>query len=92
MFLLIFISITYVIKFSIYLRSTFFFLSFRATVCFTNPVYRLIRMTPLQLLRISVGSLSFGIYALRHAATRCGRPGPMGDSTLQPRFLKLLYQ
>jgi uncharacterized protein VirK/YbjX len=49
--LFIFISTTYIITISIYLRSKFS-LSFRATFCFTNLDYLLIRIT-LQFLRIS---------------------------------------
>jgi hypothetical protein len=40
----IFISTTYIIKFSIYLFSKFFF-SFRASFCSINPDYRSIKMT-----------------------------------------------
>jgi hypothetical protein len=54
-FLFIFISAMYIIKFSTYLFPKSF-LSFRATFCFTNPDYRLIRTTP-QLIRIREGLL-----------------------------------
>jgi hypothetical protein len=43
--LFIFISTTYIIKFSIYLFYNLF-LSLRVTFCFINPDYRLIRMIP----------------------------------------------
>jgi hypothetical protein len=52
-FLFIFISTTCNIKFSIYLFSVSFFFSFRATFCFTNPQYRISRMTCRLLIRIS---------------------------------------
>jgi hypothetical protein len=57
--LFIFISTIYVIKFSIYLCSKFFFffLSFRATFCFTNPEYPLIQMIYPQFLWIGEGLL-----------------------------------
>jgi hypothetical protein len=45
-FLFIFISTTYIIKFSICLYSEFFFLSFKSVFCFTNTDYLLIRTTP----------------------------------------------
>jgi hypothetical protein len=38
--LFIFISTTYIIKFSIYLFSKFIFLSFKAILCFISPDYR----------------------------------------------------
>jgi hypothetical protein len=44
-FVFIFISTTHIIKFSTYLCSKFYFLSFRPIFCFTNLDYRLIRMT-----------------------------------------------
>jgi hypothetical protein len=57
LFFFIFISSTYIIKFSIYLRSKFI-LSFRPTFCVTNPDNCLIRMTsPPKLIRISEGLL-----------------------------------
>jgi hypothetical protein len=55
-YLFIFISSTYIITFSIYLCSKVF-LPFRASICFTNPDYRLIRVTAPNLIRISEGFL-----------------------------------
>jgi hypothetical protein len=69
MFLFIYISTAYIMKFYIYLCPKFLFVCFRATFCFSNPDYRLIRMTspPLpQLLRISEGLL----YVASGRATR----------------------
>jgi hypothetical protein len=56
--LFIFISATYVIKFSINLCSQFF--PFRATFCFTNLGYCLIRLT--SPLRITVDYQGFTVY------------------------------
>jgi hypothetical protein len=55
-FLFIFISTTYIIKFPIYLFSDFF-LSFRAIFCFINLANRLIQMASPQLIPISGGLL-----------------------------------
>jgi hypothetical protein len=52
----IFVSTTYIITFSIYLFSKFFFLCVQDYFCFINQGYRLIRMTsPTKLIRISKG-------------------------------------
>jgi hypothetical protein len=45
-FSFIFITTTYIVKFSICLFSKFFFLSFRDNFCFFNPDCRIIRTTP----------------------------------------------